>query len=230
MDVGAFLRTFIYLISSSLLYPVLFLLSVLVVWLILYAGGFFAEWLERARMQRVPSERLPERIRREPTGPFLSHRVRAYIGRLQKILLDASGGEEAVENLLQETTLKIRKSLDRLRILVRVAPGLGLIGTLIPMGTGLAALGQGDMSKLTSDLVIAFTTTVVGIALGLAAFFFLTIKSRWVEEDLKNIELATEVLSRSSHAELQESLRNDVREHTERERMQDQPVQFSWNR
>lgn len=230
MEVGAFLRTFIYLVSSSLLYPVLFLLSVLVVWLILYAGGFFAEWLERARTERVPSEQLPERILREPSGPFLSQRVRAYIERLRKILLDASGGEEAVENLLQDTTLMIRKSLDRLRILVRVAPGLGLIGTLIPMGTGLAALGQGDMSKLTSDLVIAFTTTVVGIALGLTAFFFLTIKSRWVEEDLKNIELATEVLSRANRAELQDSLRDGVQEHTERERIQDQPVQFSWNR
>jgi len=230
MAIGAFLRTFIYLISSSLLYPVLFLLSVLVVWLILYAGGFFAEWLERTRMERVPSERLPERIQKEPSGPFLSQRVQDYIKRLQKILLHASGGEEAVENLLQETTLKIRKSLDRLRILVRVAPGLGLIGTLIPMGTGLAALGQGDMSKLTSDLVIAFTTTVVGIALGLVAFFFLTIKSRWVEEDLKNIELATEILSRTSRAGLQEPVQDGFREQTERERIQDQPVQFSWNR
>ena len=78
----------------------------------------------------------------------------------------------AVENLLQDTTLKLWKSMDRLRILVRAAPSLGLIGTLIPMGTGLAALGQGDMTKLTTDLVIAFTTTVVGLAIGTAAFFF----------------------------------------------------------
>lgn len=226
MEVGAFLRTFIYLISSSLLYPVLFLLFVLVVLLILYAGGFFAQWLERARLEKVHSQWLPERIRKEPNGPFLSHQVRAYIARLQETLLDASGGEEAVENLLQESTLEIRKSLDYLRILVRVAPGLGLIGTLIPMGTGLAALGQGDMSQLTSDLVIAFSTTVVGIAIGLVAFSFLIIKSRWVEEDLKNIELATEVFSKASPAELQEPLREEVTENTERKRIQNQPVQL----
>ena len=91
----------------------------------------------------------------------------------------------AVENLLQETTLALWKSLDRLRILVRAAPSLGLIGTLIPMGTGLAALAQGDMTKLSTDLVIAFTTTVTGLAIGTSAFFFYTIRRRWIEEDIK---------------------------------------------
>jgi hypothetical protein len=51
-------------------------------------------------------------------------------------------------------------------MLIRIGPGGGLIGTLIPMSTGLAALSQGDMSKLSSELVLAFTTTVVGLAIG----------------------------------------------------------------
>ncbi len=80
-------------------------------------------------------------------------------------------------------------------MVIRIGPGLGLIGTLIPMGTGLAALGQGDMTKLSSDLVIAFTTTVVGLAVGIVAYFFYTVKRRWVEEDIKNIELATEIIA-----------------------------------
>ncbi len=205
MAIGAFLKTFIYLISSSLLYPVLFLLSVLVIWIILYAGAFLAEWLERYRLEKVPSEHLPEKILNEPEGNFLSYRVKSYIKRLRGILGIAQE-EEAVENLIQETKLHLRKSMDRLRILVRVAPGLGLIGTLIPMGTGLAALGQGDMSKLTSDLVIAFTTTVVGLALGLLAYFFLSLKYRWVEEDIKNLELATEVLTQAHRARQKQEL------------------------
>ena len=85
--------------------------------------------------------------------------------------------------------------MDRLRILVRVAPSLGLIGTLIPMGTGLAALGQGDMTRLSADLVIAFTTTVAGLAVGTTAFFLYTVRRRWVEEDVKNMELATEMIA-----------------------------------
>lgn len=197
MPFGAYIKTFIYLVSSSLLYPALILLCALILGMILYAGSFFAEWLERVRLGKIPPERLAEQIQKQSDRSFLPQGVRRYISRLERIVADPSWSEERVENVLQEATFQIWKSLDRLRILVRVAPGLGLIGTLIPMGTGLAALGQGDMSKLTSDLVIAFTTTVVGLAIGLLAFFFLTVKNRWVEEDVKNMELATEVLTQA---------------------------------
>jgi biopolymer transport protein ExbB/TolQ len=61
------------------------------------------------------------------------------------------------------------------------------------MGTGLAALGQGDMTRLASDLVIAFTTTVVGLAVGTLAFVFYMVRRRWIEEDIKDMELATEL-------------------------------------
>ena len=49
MDPGALLKTFIYLISSSLLDPVLLMLSILVLLIIAYA-----EWLERIRLQSCP--------------------------------------------------------------------------------------------------------------------------------------------------------------------------------
>jgi len=63
------------------------------------------------------------------------------------------------------------------------------------MGTGLASLGQGDLTRFTGDLVIAFTTTVVGLALGIVSYFFFTVQRRWVEEDVKNMELAAETLA-----------------------------------
>jgi biopolymer transport protein ExbB/TolQ len=193
MDIGALLKTFIYLISSSLLYPVLFLLVVLTLVIIASAGSFFAEWLERLRMERCPPQELPEVLRTHTSSPMVSHRVNQYLKALQQTVGRVDGSQAALENLLQETSLKLLKSMDRLRILVRVAPSLGLIGTLIPMGTGLAALGQGDMTQLSTDLVIAFTTTVTGLAIGTAAFFFHTVRRRWIEEDIKNMELATEM-------------------------------------
>ncbi|MBW1940664.1 MAG: MotA/TolQ/ExbB proton channel family protein [Deltaproteobacteria bacterium] len=198
MDIGALLKSFIYLIASSLLYPVLLLLVLLTLWVLVYSGSFFAEWLERLRLAKYASEELPAILRERKDFNVFSHRVKKYIDSFQRLIDNneqPSKREIEIENMIQENTLKIWKSMDFLRILVRVAPGLGLIGTLIPMGTGLAALGQGDMTKLTTDLVIAFTTTVVGLALGITAFSFYTVKRRWVEEDIKNMELATEILA-----------------------------------
>ena len=204
IDIGALLKAFIFLVSSSLLYPVLLLLVTLTLLIIVYAGSFFAEWLERVRLEKCPPQDLPALLKTGASSAVVSHRVNQYMRALQQTLSGQSGGEAAVENLLQETTLKIWKSMDRLRILVRTAPSLGLLGTLIPMGTGLAALGQGDMTRLSTDLVIAFTTTVTGLAIGTAAFCFYTVKRRWIEEDIKNMELVTEIaatgIERAEHA------------------------------
>lgn len=196
MDIGALLKSYIYLIASSLLYPVLFVLVVLIFWILIYSGSFFAEWLERIRLDKNEPQKLPELIRKENEKSHLPHRVNSFINQLKNLLSKSSQiVESEVENLLQENTLLSLKSIDRLKMIVRIGPGLGLIGTLIPMGTGLAALGQGDITKLSSDLVIAFTTTVVGMASGLVAYFFYTIKKRWIAEDIKNIELAAEILT-----------------------------------
>jgi biopolymer transport protein ExbB/TolQ len=191
IDPGALLKTFIYLVSASLLYPVLLLLSLLILVIVVYAGSFFAEWIERFRLESCSSQDLPALLKTGRPTPTVSHRVNAYIRSLHQTI--KTGSETAVENLLQSTTLSLWKSMDRLRMLVRAAPSLGLIGTLIPMGTGLAALGQGDMTRLTTDLVLAFTTTVVGLAIGTTAFVFYTVRRRWIEEDVKNMELATEL-------------------------------------
>ena len=196
LDIGALLKSLIYLIASSLLYPVLFLLVALVVYIVISSGSFFAEWLERLRIVKYSPERLPRLIREGNDQNFFPHRVNSYLEDLRLLLNKVSPPDEVeIENILQETSLKTRESLDRIKMIIRIGPSLGLIGTLIPMGTGLAALGQGDMTKLSSDLVIAFSTTVVGLAVGIVAYFFYTIKRRWVEEDIKNIELATEILA-----------------------------------
>ncbi len=194
IDIGAVLKAFIYLLSSSLLYPVLFLLSALALVIIVYVGTFAAEWLERVRLEPCPPQKVPTLMKSGKPARAFSHRVNRYIQALHQTIGGFYAGEIAVENLLQDTTLRLWKSMDRLRILVRAAPSLGLIGTLIPMGSGLAALGQGDMTQLTTNLVIAFTTTVVGLAVGTLAFVMYTVRRRWIEEDIKNMEMATETV------------------------------------
>ena len=197
MNPGAVLKTFIYVVSSSLLYPVLGLLVALTLYMLSCAGAFFVEWLDRSRSGR----RDPAGARGRADFEAAPRAVRAYVDRLWELLLTETALLDVqVENLLQEHILALRRSLDRIRLVIRVGPSLGLMGTLIPMGTGLAALGQGDMARLSTDLVIAFTTTVVGLAQGTLAYFIYTVRARWAEEDAKEMELATEVLTRSPAA------------------------------
>jgi biopolymer transport protein ExbB/TolQ len=187
----AILKTFIYLVSSSLFVPVLLALALLVVWALVYAGQFFRTWLTRRRLMD-PGEDLPEMILSGGFETCLPGKVVRVIRRLEA--LNSRGGQVLVVNLLRDAELSMWRSLDKLKIMIRLGPGLGLIGTLIPMGTGLASLGQGDLAQLSQELVVAFTTTVVGMALGLGAYVLFTVQRRWVEADVKSLELAAELL------------------------------------
>jgi len=189
MNIVALLASFIYLVSSSLLLPVLLLLCLLTMWLLVYSGQFFGLWLARRRLP-APANAIESLTALHLDG--FSAPVRTF-GQAFVQARQAALAEIAILNLLRDTEHRMWRSVDRLKMLIRIGPGLGLIGTLIPMGTGLAALAQGDLTRLSGDLVIAFTTTVVGMALGLVSYLFFTIQRRWVEEDVKNMELLCEV-------------------------------------
>ena len=192
MQIIALLKTFIYLVASSLFLPVLILLSCLFVWMLIYSGSFFRTWLERYRTKTEPGQ-LPEKI---VSGSYHGHLPPEVEGIVKTIeTLKTSDNPVLILNLLRDAEHRMWKSLDKLKLMIRIGPGLGLIGTLIPMGTGLASLGQGDLNQLSQDLIVAFTTTVVGMALGMLAYFYYTVQRRWVEQDIKNMELAAELLS-----------------------------------
>lgn len=197
------LETIIYGISASLLYPTMILLVVFSGWAVVFAGGFLAEWIGRMRLKRnIDISQYLKVIQQEKRLPaevnaHLPLHVRTYVQKLIFLLEDKDDFfQERVETLIQDKEIKLAKEVDRIRLLVRTGPSLGLMGTLIPMGTGLAALSQGNIAQMASSLIIAFTTTVVGLAIGILAYFFATIKGRWMQEDIRDIELITEAMTR----------------------------------
>ena len=62
------------------------------------------------------------------------------------------------------------RRLERTRILVRMGPALGLMGTLIPLSPALAGLADGNVTELTDNLRVAFGVTVAGLLTGPLAF------------------------------------------------------------
>ena len=68
---------------------------------------------------------------------------------------------------------------------------LGLMGTLIPLGPGLIALGVGDTLALSSSLGVAFDTTVAGLVVSLVTYVLTKVRSRWYENYMNALESAT---------------------------------------
>ncbi len=80
------------------------------------------------------------------------------------------------------------KRIERTDFLTRIAPMLGLMGTLIPLGPGLAALGEGELSILTTAMSVAFDTTVLGLLVGIVGFVVGRLRRRWYEQTLSSME------------------------------------------
>lgn len=80
------------------------------------------------------------------------------------------------------------RRIERTDFLTRIAPMLGLMGTLIPLGPGLSALGEGELSVLTTAMSVAFDTTVLGLLVGIVGFVIGRLRRRWYEQTLTSME------------------------------------------
>ena len=83
----------------------------------------------------------------------------------------------------------------------KIGPMLGLMGTLIPLGPGIVALGQGNTVQLSASLGIAFDATVCGLVCAVVALIISKIRSGWYSEYISSLEaLMTCVLDKASEA------------------------------
>lgn len=87
------------------------------------------------------------------------------------------------------------KRLERVDLLARSGPILGLMGTLIPLGPGLTALGDGNLNILATALAVAFDTTVLGLLIGLVAYILGRVRRRWYDQTWMTLEGDSEKLS-----------------------------------
>lgn len=83
-----------------------------------------------------------------------------------------------------------RHRLERADLLARIPPMLGLMATIIPLGPGLAALGQGNPGELASAVTVAFDATVLGLVAGIGGLVVGKLRRRWYEELLEGMEEA----------------------------------------
>lgn len=101
---------------------------------------------------------------------------------------------------INELDVEALKQLEAVRTVSRVAPMLGLIATMIPMGPALKSLSNGDVQGISDNLIVAFSAVIFGLVIASVTFWIASIKKRWLAEEL--VALAT--VSTQGHAEHKE--------------------------
>ena len=79
-------------------------------------------------------------------------------------------------------------------LIARLGPMFGLLGTLIPLGPGIVALGQGDTQTLAESLGVAFDTTIAGVISAAVSCVISNIRKRWYNEYITLLESTMECI------------------------------------
>ena len=79
------------------------------------------------------------------------------------------------------------EELENVRMVSRLAPMLGLIATMIPMGPALKSLADGNVQGISENLIIAFSAVIFGLVTASITFWIASIKKRWLASELVSL-------------------------------------------
>ncbi|MCW5620613.1 MAG: MotA/TolQ/ExbB proton channel family protein [Burkholderiales bacterium] len=80
--------------------------------------------------------------------------------------------------------LHAHKLLELPRIVARIAPMLGLVATMIPMGPALLGLSDGNLGDVSKNLTIAFAAVILALIAASLAYWVVSVRRRWLAEEM----------------------------------------------
>ena len=182
-------------LSNGMLIPDIIFLLFFFIKALLMIGGFYGTYIARTKInvklnREIGKTGVEEFLDTLPEGNGKSK----LLEYLRKIT--AAPQDRALrEKLLGDYEIAADKELGQSKLLVKIGPMLGLMGTLIPMGPALVGLATGDIGSMAYNMQVAFATTVVGIVIGAIGFITLQVKQRWVADDMNILEYVVESLN-----------------------------------
>ena len=187
----------LYWLSTGLLVPVIVLLLLFFLRTLLLGGSFYGQFIDRNKNNREIKKQLRNRKLEELSIYGFSEKQRKSNELVQTILemVEKENNRAGLDKLIGDYEIIADKDLGKSRILSKLGPMLGLMGTLIPMGPALVALAVGDVASMASNMQVAFATTVIGLFIGAIGFVTLQTKQRWYADDMNILDFIADSIT-----------------------------------
>lgn len=195
------LKDAMHIISSGLLAPTVAVLLLLLAFTVVELGGLLAETFIERRGLKINVPELVDSFQGKNAGKIREELAKSRLFRRQKASLNelikhsnlsAASLQAVARRLLAVEELHYTRITARTDLVARLGPMLGLMATLIPLGPGMIAMGQGDTKTLADSLLTAFDATVSGLAAAAVAFAISRLRKRWYEDCLSTLEALME--------------------------------------
>ena len=190
-------------ICESLQIPTIVILIIFMAVSVVMLGGIIAEFFTDHRKLKTSIPDLIDTLQGKSSAEMgkeinsakiLKRQKSALIYMIRRVSYPDNTREALARQLIADEEARYRKITKVTDIIARVAPMFGLMGTLIPLGPGLIALGQGDTKTLSDSLLIAFDTTVAGLVTGAISYVISGIRKGWYERYMVALETLMETV------------------------------------
>ncbi len=197
------LKKVMHIISSGLLAPTIMVLLLFLAWLAIELGGLMVEIVTERRKSKIDIPKIINDFQGKNAEEVIGIIEQSDLFRRQKTVLGelisysnlpGTSLRALARRLIAKEELYYIRVTNRTDLVVRLGPMFGLMGTLIPLGPGIIALGQGNTKVLADSLLTAFDTTVTGLIVAGVAFGISRLRKRWYEDDLSVMEALIESL------------------------------------
>lgn len=180
------LITIMHTVTSALQVPVVVLLMLLGVTMVVLLGMLVAEFFTERRYFKLSIPDLiddlqhsddPEAVIRK--SGMLRRQKAALFELLNHPDATPSERESMAVNIVAQEEAIFDNRVKVTDFISKVGPMLGLMGTLIPLGPGVIAIGVGDTQTLSDSLLVAFDTTITGLLVAGLALLISTVRKAW---------------------------------------------------
>ena len=194
-DIGNILRA----VASAMHYPVIVLLIIFLLAAVVLLGWLLAEYLTERRHMRASLPALLEEMQHTDN---LTETIQqsGLLQRQKDALTELAAHPDFSPELREALAVRLldaeQERYDRIvrfsELVARLAPMFGLLGTLIPLGPGIIALGQGDTFTLSASLLTAFDTTVAGLLAAAVATVVSSVRKSWYKQYVSTLEVLSQ--------------------------------------
>lgn len=165
------LDVYLYELSNIFLLPIQICIVLLFIYACFSFGVFIMQFFQRKKSTRA----ILSMQQGEPLKSLKGFSLLAY----------------AIKNphpKREDLEIHAGKELEYLRIVTRIGPMLGLVGTMIPMGPALKALSNGNVQGISDSLIIAFTAVIFSLLAASITFWIASVRKQWLIEDIRFVE------------------------------------------
>ena len=199
-------------IVANLQTPVVIILLILMLATVVVAGTFVFEFFVEHRRLQADVPKLIETMNTTKVcdmsdlvnrNELLPRQKKVLKQLIQEQKMDSESREIYAAQLLFEEEEHYQNYLRWPQMISKLSPMFGLLGTLVPLGPGLMALGEGNTALLSQSLLIAFDTTSAGVLIAAVALVIAQIRRQWYRNYAQVLESLMEVILDKMKAEEQ---------------------------